>query len=143
MNIRRKLPIGLIAVFVFLAMSGGALAMDHAVKKVTKDGVGSYLVDAKGMTLYWFKKDSPGKSTCAGPCLEKWPVYFRDAVAAGEGTKPEDFGTITREDGKKQTTFRGYPLYYWMNDKAKGDTTGQGNGNVWYVIDPANFPPKK
>lgn len=143
MNIRRKLPVGLIAVFVFLAMSGGALAMDHAVKKVTKDGVGSYLVDAKGMTLYWFKKDSPGKSACAGPCVEKWPVYFRDAVAAGEGTKPEDFGTITREDGKKQTTFRGYPLYYWMNDKAKGDTTGQGVGNVWYVIDPANFPPKK
>ncbi|MCP2501336.1 MAG: hypothetical protein NCA08_07205 [Deltaproteobacteria bacterium] len=143
MRIRRMLPVGLIAAFVFLAMSGGALAMDHAVKKATKDGVGSYLVDAKGMTLYWFKKDSPGKSTCAGPCVEKWPVYFRDAVAAGEGTKPEDFGTITREDGKKQTTFRGYPLYYWMNDKAKGDTTGQGNGNVWYVIDPANFPPKK
>jgi predicted lipoprotein with Yx(FWY)xxD motif len=116
--------------------------MDHAVKKVTKDGVGSYLVDAKGMTLYWFKKDSPGKSACAGPCVEKWPIYFRDSVAAGEGTKPEDFGTITREDGKKQTTFRGYPLYYWMNDKAKGDTTGQGVGNVWYVIDPANFPPK-
>jgi predicted lipoprotein with Yx(FWY)xxD motif len=143
MNIWRKLPAGLIAAFVFLAMGGGASAMDHAVKKVTKDGVGSYLVDAKGMTLYWFKKDSPGKSACAGPCVEKWPIYFREAVAAGEGTKPEDFGTITREDGKKQTTFRGYPLYYWAGDKAKGDTTGQGNGNVWYVIDPANFPPKK
>jgi len=142
MNIGRKLPVGLIAVFVFLAMSGGALAMDHAVKKATKDGVGSYLVDAKGMTLYWFKKDSPGKSACAGPCVEKWPIYFRDAVAAGEGTKPEDFGTITREDGKKQTTFRGYPLYYWMGDKSKGDTSGQGVGNVWSVIDPANFPPK-
>ena len=142
MNIGRKLPVGLIAVFVFLAMSGGALAMDHTVKKATKDGVGSYLVDAKGMTLYWFKKDSPGKSACAGPCVEKWPIYFRDAVAAGEGTKPEDFGTITREDGKKQTTFRGYPLYYWVGDKAKGDTSGQGVNNVWYVIDPANFPPK-
>ena len=142
MNINRKLPAGLIAVFVFLAMSGGALAMDHAVKKATKDGVGSYLVDAKGMTLYWFKKDSPGKSACAGPCVEKWPIYFRDAVAAGEGTKPEDFGTITREDGKKQTTFRGYPLYYWAGDKSKGDTSGQGVNNVWYVIDPANFPPK-
>jgi len=55
---------------------------------------------------------------------------------------PEDFGTITREDGKKQTTFRGYPLYYWGGDKAQGDTAGQGVNNVWYVIDPANFPPK-
>ena len=142
MRLVRIVPAGLVAVFVVLAMGGGALAMDHAVKKATKDGVGSYLTDAKGITLYWFKKDSPGKSACAGPCVEKWPVYHRESVAAGEGTKPEDFGTITREDGKKQTTFRGYPLYYWVGDKAQGDTTGQGVNDVWYVIDPAVFPPK-
>jgi predicted lipoprotein with Yx(FWY)xxD motif len=94
------------------------------------------------MTLYWFKNDSPGKSACAGPCVEKWPIYYRETVAAGEGTAAADFGTITREDGKKQTTFRGYPLYYWVGDKTKGDTAGQGMNNVWYVIDPAAFPPK-
>ena len=142
MRIGRKSPVGLIAIFAFLAMAGAAPAMDHAVKKTTKAGVGSYLVDAKGMTLYWFKKDSPGKSACAGPCVERWPVYYREKVAAGEGTKEGDFGTITREDGKKQTTFRGYPLYYWVGDKAKGDTAGQGVNGVWYVIDPADFPPK-
>lgn len=116
--------------------------MDHAVKKATKDGAGTYLTDAKGMTLYWFKKDSPGTSACAGPCVEKWPIYFREKVAAGDGLKGEDFGTITRGDGKKQTTFRGYPLYYWAGDKDPGDAKGQGVNNVWYVIDPANFPPK-
>ena len=142
MRIGRMVPVGMIAAFVFLAMGGSALAMDHAVKVMKKDGVGSYLTDAKGMTLYWFKKDSPGKSACAGPCVEKWPLYYRETVAAGEGTKEGDFGTITREDGKKQTTFRGYPLYYWAGDKAAGDTAGQGVNNVWYVIDPANFPPK-
>jgi predicted lipoprotein with Yx(FWY)xxD motif len=142
MRIGRMVPVGMIAAFVFLAMGGSALAMDHAVKVMKKDGVGSYLTDAKGMTLYWFKKDSPGKSACAGPCVEKWPLYYREKVAAGEGTKEGDFGTITREDGKKQTTFRGYPLYYWAGDKAPGDTTGQGVNNVWYVVDPANFPPK-
>jgi len=142
MKLGRVLPVGLIAVFVFLAMCAGALAMDHAVMKMTKDGLGSYLTDAKMMTLYWFKKDAPGKSACAGACVEKWPIYYRETVAAGEGTKAEDFGTITREDGKKQTTFRGYPLYYWAGDKAPGDTKGQGVNNIWYVIDPANFPPK-
>ncbi|MBI5906235.1 MAG: hypothetical protein HZB86_11950 [Deltaproteobacteria bacterium] len=136
------LAVGLVAAFVFLALAGGAVAMDHAVMTATKDGVGSYLTDAKGMTLYWFKKDSPGKSACAGPCVDKWPLYYREKVAAGEGTKGEEFGTVSREDGKKQTTFRGYPLYYWVGDKAKGDTGGQGMGNVWFVIDPANFPPK-
>ncbi len=142
MRIGRVLPVGLIAVFVVLAMGGAVLAMDHAVKKMTKDGVGSYLADAKGMTLYWFKKDSPGKSACAGPCVEKWPIYYRETVAGGEGTKEGDFGTISREDGKKQSTFRGYPLYYWAGDKGQGDTGGQGMNNVWYVIDPADFPPK-
>jgi predicted lipoprotein with Yx(FWY)xxD motif len=116
---------------------------DHlAVKIAQKEGVGSYLADTKGMTLYWFKKDSPGTSACAGPCLEKWPLYFREQVKAPEGVKPEDFGTITRADGKQQTTFRGYPLYYWVNDKAAGDTLGQGVNQVWFVVDPGSFPPK-
>ena len=130
------------AVFAVLMLGAQAFAMDHAVQTTTKEGVGHYLTDAKGMTLYWFKKDSPGKSACAGPCVEKWPIYFREKVKAGEGLKDEEFGTITREDGKKQSTFRGYPLYYWAGDKAKGDTSGQGMKDVWYVIDPANFPPK-
>lgn len=132
----------LVASIAFLMFGAQAFAMDHAVQTASKEGVGNYLTDAKGMTLYWFKKDSPGKSACMGPCVEKWPIYFRETVKAGEGIKDEDFGTITREDGKKQSTFRGYPLYYWAGDKAKGDTSGQGVKDVWYVIDPSNFPPK-
>jgi len=141
-NIRKFLPFGIVAAFVFAMVAGEAIAMDHAVQTKTKEGVGTYLADAKGMTLYWFKKDSPGKSACAGPCVEKWPVYYREKVMAGEGLSDGDFETITREDGKKQSTFRGYPLYYWAGDKASGDTSGQGVKDVWYVIDPAAFPPK-
>ena len=47
-----------------------------------------------------------------------------------------------REQGEKQTTFRGFPLYYWANHKAAGDTLGQNVSNVWFVVDPANFPPQ-
>jgi predicted lipoprotein with Yx(FWY)xxD motif len=135
-------PYGLVAAFVFLTMAGWALAMDHEVQTMTKEGIGTYLADAKGNTLYWFKNDAPGKSACAGPCVDKWPVYFREKVKAGKGLSDGDFGTVTREDGKKQSTFRGYPLYYWSGDKARGETNGQGLNNVWYVIDPADFPPK-
>ena len=131
-----------VAAVVFLMMGVQAHAMDHEVQTLSKEGVGTYLADAKGMTLYWFKKDSPGKSACAGPCVDKWPLYFRESVKAGKGLVDGDFGTITREDGKKQSTFRGYPLYYWGGDKAPGDTSGQGVKDVWYVIDPAKFPPK-
>jgi len=125
-----------------LAVSVPVRADHHAVKIAKKAGVGSYLADTKGMALYWFKKDAPGKSACAGPCVDKWPLYFRESVAPPAGTAAADFATIKRADGKPQTTFRGYPLYYWASDAKAGDTSGQGVNNVWYVIDPANFPPK-
>jgi predicted lipoprotein with Yx(FWY)xxD motif len=57
------------------------------------------------------------------------------------GTVPADFGTLTRSDGKMQTTFRGYPLYYFFKDQMAGDMKGQGVKDVWYLVDPANFPP--
>ncbi len=39
----------------------------------SKDGIGNYLADDKGMALYLFKKDAPNKSVCgaANSCLEK------------------------------------------------------------------------
>lgn len=142
---RVKMKKVLTAIFAFgvLAfMVTSALGMHHAVKIQEKDGIGKYLADFDGKTLYWFKNDSPGKSVCAGACIDKWPVFYREKAAAPKDIKADDFGTITRDDGKKQTTFRGYPLYYWINDKQPGDTTGHNVNNVWFVINPDNFPPK-
>ncbi len=129
--------IGVIALGISIAM-----AKHHEIKIQEKTEIGKYLTDTEGKTLYWFKKDSPGKSACAGPCIEKWPIYYREKVAPPDGIKKEEFGTITRKDGKKQTTFRGYPLYYWSNDKKRGETTGQGVNNAWSVINPDKFPAK-
>ena len=119
-----------------LALAGVALADHHAIKLSEKDGVGKFFTDSKGMTLYIFKKDSPGKSACAGPCVVKWPLYFREMVMAPEGLNAGDFGAITREDGKRQTTYMGSPLYYFEGDKVPGDVLGQGVGNVWFVAKP-------
>ena len=54
---------------------------------------------------------------------------------------PSDFGTITRDDGTTQVTFKGYPLYYFIRDRKRGEITGQGVGKVWYVVDPEKFNP--
>ena len=139
----KKLAIVLAAIGVLALGIGTAIGNDLTVKIQKKEGIGKYFTDTEGKTLYWFKKDTPGKSSCNGPCMEKWPIYYREKVTAPRGVKTKDFGTITRDDGKKQTTFRGYPLYYWNNDKQAGDTMGQGVNNVWYVINPDNFPPKQ
>jgi len=120
-----------------LALAAGpALADHHAVKVSKKDGIGSFLTDAKGKTLYTFKNDMAGMSHCEGGCVDNWPIYFAEKVDAKEGVAAKDFATITRADGKKQTTYKGMPLYYFVGDKGAGDTNGQGKKDVWYVAAP-------
>ncbi len=119
-----------------MSFAGPALADHHTVKIAKKESLGSYLTDAKGMTLYTFKKDTPGMSACSGDCVAKWPLYFREKVGVTGNLKAEDFATIAREDGKKQTTYKGFPLYYFAADKAPGDTNGQGVKEVWMVATP-------
>jgi predicted lipoprotein with Yx(FWY)xxD motif len=134
-----------IGAFVLLAVMLTALpafADHHKTKIMTKEGVGSYIADAKGMTLYYFTKDADGKSVCNGECLQKWPAYVAEKVEPQAGLNAKDFGVFKRDDGKPQVTFKGAPLYYFFKDQKPGDTTGQGVGGVWYVIDPANFPKK-
>lgn len=125
----------LVLVLGTLVAGGIAVADNMSIVVKTKDGVGKYLADGKGMTLYYFKKDSPGKSACEGPCVERWPLFYTEKVMV-EGLKSEDFGTITRTDGKKQTTYKGMPLYYFFKDTKPGDTIGHGVNDVWFVAAP-------
>lgn len=98
--------------------------------------VGPTLTDGRGMTLYVFTRDLPGKSVCGGMCIVNWPAFYADKPEVGAGLVASDFTTIMRDDGSKQTAFRGQPLYYYAKDKAAGDVNGQGVNGVWYVADP-------
>jgi predicted lipoprotein with Yx(FWY)xxD motif len=104
------------------------------------DDLGEFLTDAEGMTLYIRTSDEPGMSLCTGGCLENWPaltVTSENELVLGEGVEGE-LGVITREDtGEMQVTLNDMPLYYWVNDAVPGDATGQGVGEVWYVLTPA------
>ncbi len=105
---------------------------------VADTALGKVLVDSKGMTVYYFTKDEAdsGKSACSGECLVAWPaVEASSDTPTGEGITAK-LGTITRDDGSKQVTVAGMPVYLWQNDKAPGDVTGQGVGKVWYVVAP-------
>ncbi len=113
-----------------------SLAAAATVEIKAKDGIGNFLTDEKGMTLYLFKKDTPGKSACAGPCVDKWPLFAAEVVTVPAGVIAADFAVITRDDGKKQTTYKGLPLYYFFKDVKPGDTAGQGFNTVWYVVAP-------
>ena len=99
--------------------------------------LGSFLVDGKGMTLYLYTIDKPNTSNCYDSCAAAWPPFLTDgAPTAGSGVNGSLLGVTTRKDGATQVTYNGWPLYYFVSDKAPGDTKGEGVQNVWYVVTP-------
>lgn len=102
--------------------------------------LGMILTDPSNRTLYWYTKDSPGKSVCTGGCLSAWPPFAATGTPTLPAGVPGTLGTITRSDGTTQVTYDDMPLYYFAKDTAPGDTTGQGVGKVWYVITPTAGP---
>ncbi|KRE67479.1 hypothetical protein ASG92_14325 [Arthrobacter sp. Soil736] len=120
--------------------SAMATATETAVVdlKTASSSAGNIVVDGKGMSVYYFTKDvkDSGKSNCIGDCLVAWPpVITTNDTPKVEGVTGK-VGTITTADGKKQVTVDGMPVYLWEKDKAPGDVTGQGVGNVWYLVAP-------
>ena len=111
-------------------------AAENATLASGDSDLGSIVVDSEGMTVYVFDKDvqNSGESSCSGDCLTAWPPVVADSdEPATEGVTGE-VGTITRDDGTKQVTLDGWPLYHWQGDSAPGDITGQGVGGVWWVV---------
>lgn len=104
---------------------------------------GDYIADVAGMSLYMFENDDRGEngtaavSNCYDQCAENWPPLILDGeIDAAEGVEAELIGTTERTDGSLQVTYGGYPLYYFVRDESAGDTTGQGVGEVWYLVSP-------
>jgi predicted lipoprotein with Yx(FWY)xxD motif len=97
----------------------------------------SILTDNKGQTLYFFTLDATGQSTCASGCDNDWPIFYVEDPTLDANLSSSDFGEITRSDNKKQSTYKGFPLYYFSPtgdgklEKA-GETSGDGVDNVWF-----------
>jgi predicted lipoprotein with Yx(FWY)xxD motif len=110
-------------------------ALADSLQLLENEKAGEYLVDSQGRALYYFKKDEPGKSNCSGDCLANWPAFTQEDFSVPEGFDKKDFDTITREDnGEKQVTYKGFPLYYFAKDQQEGDVNGQGVKDVWFVV---------
>ena len=93
------------------------------------DGI---LVAGNGKTLYTFDNDAAGsgKSVCNGPCAALWPPLM--ASAADQAAGP--WGVVTRDDGAKQWSYKGKPLYFYQADQKAGDRAGDNFRSVWHVI---------
>ena len=113
-----------------------------AVSLSTASGsLGTHLVGAGGRTVYLWQADTNGMSSCSGACAQAWPpVLTKGAPKASSGVTASDLGTTTRSDGTKQVTYKGHPLYYFVQDTTAGATSGQGSaafGAKWFVVAPS------
>ncbi|MBI3286287.1 MAG: hypothetical protein HYZ65_15765 [Burkholderiales bacterium] len=108
-------------------VSGAVLADEAAASKA-----GEILVSQAGMTLYQFDKDMAGngKSVCMETCAELWPPLQAAAGASVGG----DYAVIVRDDGRRQWTYKGKPLYLYSKDKQAGERNGDNFKEIWHVI---------
>ena len=81
-------------------------------------GFGQVLVDGRGMPLYIFTADRGKTSRCYGDCAAAWPVTYASGTPRARGGARKDLlGTTRRTDGRIQATYRGRPLYYYVDDR--------------------------
>jgi predicted lipoprotein with Yx(FWY)xxD motif len=116
--------------------SGSSASAANAELATADSSLGEIVVDGKGMTVYVFDKDTKGsgQSACSGDCLVKWPAVVAESDSPAVDGVTGEVGTITRDDGTKQVTLGGMPLYLFAGDAKAGDVTGQGVGGVWWVV---------
>ena len=132
----KRMMLGLTAaIFVTGAAIGSALAAEPA--KYMDSSLGKVLVDnEKSMTLYIYTPDGTGaaKSTCVDKCIAAWPPFVAAAGAMAEGDWT--IVDVVDKDGQtvKMWAHKGKPLYWFVKDTKPGDVTGEGVGEVWYVV---------
>jgi len=106
-----------------------------------KEGTGDtqYFVDATGRTLYAFNKDKKNKNNYTKSDFSNdatWPIWATDWKDVPSALDKSLFGTID-VFGKKQITYKGWPLYYFGPDNA---TRGLNKGvsvptpGVWPIV---------
>jgi predicted lipoprotein with Yx(FWY)xxD motif len=121
------LAVGALVATAAFALSASGSTSSGALVKVGSSNLGRVLVDAHGKTLYIWAHDKGTKSTCNGDCAEYWPpLLTRGKPVAAGAAKASLLGTSRRGDGRTQVTYAGHPLYYFVQDRKPGQTTGEG-----------------
>jgi len=126
---------------IALLLAGGpaqAATSKRVVKKADNATLGkTILVNLRGLTLYSLSAETNGKFICKRGCLVDWhPLYVAKGV---KPTGPVKLGTIKRPDnGRRQVTFKGRPLYTFDEDAKAGDVKGEGikDVGVWRAAAP-------
>ena len=127
--------------------TGSGSTRTAVVDQVMNSGLHeTILVDAQGRSLYYLKGETTTHLLCTSTaCLKLWPPLLLAAGAtaptAGSGVSAASLGTVTRQGGKIQVTYDGWPLYTFASDTKAGQVNGNNitfsTGHTWSVINTA------
>lgn len=103
-------------------------------------GLGRFVADGSGRTLYAFSNDTATDATCYGSCADTFlPALTTATPAGGIGIDIAAAGTVSRRGGDLQASYGGHPLYYYAGDTTPGQVNGHDLelfGGQWYLVTP-------
>jgi predicted lipoprotein with Yx(FWY)xxD motif len=105
---------------------------------------GLVLFDGHNRAIYLFTRDPRRKTRCYGACADAWPPFYaKGRPRAGRGVDRDLLGTIERRDGRRQVTYKGQALYFYVDDP-RGQVLCNDVfefGGTWYAVDAKGNPP--
>ena len=127
-----------VALTLATAVAQGGTEPVKPTLTVRSSQFGPVVFDGRGQALYAFTRDRRGgKSMCYGACAAAWPPYYASGrLRAGREIKRSLIGTVRRRNGRRQVTYRGWPLYYYVDDP-RGKVLCQNVrefGGLWLVL---------
>jgi predicted lipoprotein with Yx(FWY)xxD motif len=112
--------------------------------KLRDSQFGPVLFDGRDRALYLFTRDPKNKTRCYGECAEAWPPFFaKGRPRAGRGVDADLLGTIERRDGRRQVTYKGQALYFYVDDP-RGQVLCNDVvefGGTWFAVNAKGDPP--
>ncbi len=120
----------------FYAVNASGAGSTRVVMTAKNKALGkTILVNRQGLTLYSLSVERHGRFICKNSaCLSLWKP-----LVIPKGAKPtgvSGLATVKRPDGRIQVSYRGGPLYRFVQDRKRGDIKGNGFKDVgtWRVV---------
>jgi predicted lipoprotein with Yx(FWY)xxD motif len=114
-----------------------ALPSAFVVREV-EDAMALVIVDDfTGKSIYAFEGDPKAaeKACTSADCRRMWQPVVAPRIASGKG----EFGTMLRNDGINQWTYKGRALYTYYDDAAYGDAFGANADNRFEIAAVARY----
>jgi predicted lipoprotein with Yx(FWY)xxD motif len=104
--------------------------------KIERVGGKRVLAAPNGHTLYSLSVEKKGRFVCtkSSGCLALWKPLL--VPKGGSVVGPVKLGSIERPEGGRQVTYRGRPLYAFLQDSGPGKANGEGFKDVgtWHAV---------